>query len=64
MSRIPLIIAWITAGAWTAATIRTALSPDADLTPIALAFTAALRVVAYKITKGYEKEKEKNDAIR
>ena len=64
MSRISLILAWMTVGIWVAATVRVATSPDADLTPIALAFTAALIVVAYKITKGYEKEKEKNDAIR
>ena len=62
MSRVLLILAWITAGAWTAATIRTALSPDADLTPIALAFTVALVAIAHKITQDYEKEK--NDAIR
>ena len=63
MKRIPLIIAWITAGAWAAATIRTALSPDADLTPIALAFTVALVAVAYKITQDYEKGRD-HDEVR
>ena len=62
MSRISLILAWMTVGIWVAATIRVALSPDADLTPIALAFTAALIVVALKVTQNHEKEK--NDAVR
>lgn len=60
MSRIPLIIAWMTAGAWVAATIRVALSPDSDLTPIALTITVAFIAIAHKITQDYEKEK-KND---
>ena len=60
MSRIPLILAWATVGGWTTTTIRVATSPDADLTPIALAITAVLVVIAHKITQDYEKEK-KND---
>lgn len=56
MSRLALILAWLTVGAWTAATIRVATSPDADLTPIALAITAAFVAVAYKITRHHEKE--------
>ena len=64
MSRIPLILAWLTVGAWTAATVRVATSPDADLTPLALAITATFAVIALKITQHHEKEKEKNDAVR
>ena len=56
MSRIFLILAWMTVGVWVAATVRTALSPDADLTPIALAFTVALVAIAYKVTQYHEKK--------
>ena len=63
MSRISLILAWMTVGIWVAATIRVALSPDADLTPIALTFTVALVAVAYKITQDYERGRD-HDAIR
>lgn len=56
MSRLLLILAWLAVGGWTAATIRVATSPDADLTPIALAITAVLVAVAYKITRHHEKE--------
>ena len=62
MSRISLILAWMTVGIWVAATVRVATSPDADLTPIALAFTAIFVAVAYKVTQHYEKEK--NDEVR
>lgn len=58
MNRFSLILAWLTVGAWTAATVRVATSPDADLTPIALTITAAFIVVAYKITQGYEKKRQ------
>lgn len=55
MSRLALILAWLTVGAWTAATIRVATSPDADLTPIALAITAAFVAVALWATVRYER---------
>ena len=63
MNRLPLILAWMTAGAWTAATIRTALSPDSDLTLIALAITVAFIAIAHKITQDYEKGRD-NNAVR
>lgn len=56
MSRIFLILTWMTVGIWVSATVRVALSPDADLAPIALAFTVALVAIAYKITQYYEKK--------
>ena len=56
MSRLLLILAWMTVGGWTAATIRVATSPDADLTPLALAITAIFAAIALKITQHYEKE--------
>ena len=62
MSRISLILAWMTVGAWTAATVRVATSPDADLTPITLAITAIFVAVALKVTQNHEKEK--NDEVR
>ena len=55
MSRLLLILAWLTVGAWTAATVRVALSPDADLTPIALAITAVFAAVALWVTVRYER---------
>lgn len=55
MKRIPLILAWLTVGAWTAATVRVALSPDADLTPIALAITAIISALALWVTVRYER---------
>lgn len=55
MSRLLLILAWITVGGWTAATTRVATSPDADLTPIALAITAAFIAVALWVTVRYER---------
>ena len=55
MSRLLLILAWLTVGAWTAATIRVATSPDADLTPIALAITAIFAAVALWVTVRYER---------
>lgn len=62
MSRLLLNLAWATVGGWTAATVRVATSPDADLTPIALAITAVFVALALKITQHHEKEK--NDAVR
>ena len=62
MSRISLILAWMTVGIWVAATVRVATSPDADLTPLALAITAVFVAVALKVTQNHEKEK--NDAVR
>ena len=62
MNRLLLILVWMTAGAWATATIRVALSPDSDLTPIALTITLAFIAIAHKITRDYEKEK--NDAVR
>lgn len=56
MNRISLILAWVTVGAWTAATVRVATSPDADLTPIALAVTVIFVAIALKITQNYERE--------
>ena len=56
MNRLALILAWLTVGAWTAATIRVATSPDAGLTPIALAITAVFAAIALKITQHHEKE--------
>ena len=56
MKRLPMILAWLTVGAWIGATVRVATSPDADLTPLALAITAAFVAVAYKITRHHEKE--------
>ena len=56
MNRFLLILAWMTVGIWVATTVRVALSPDADLTPIALAFTVISVVVAYKITQYCERE--------
>ena len=56
MSRLLLILAWLTVGAWTAATVRVATSPDADLTPIALAFTAVFVAIALKVTQHHERE--------
>ena len=55
MNRLLLILAWLTVGAWTAATIRVATSPDADLTPIALAITAIFGAVALWVTVRYER---------
>ena len=55
MSRIPLILAWVTVGIWIAATIRVATSPDADLTPIALAITAVFAALALWATLRYER---------
>ena len=54
MKRIPLILAWITVGVLIAATVRVATSPEAPLTPIALAFTVALVAIAHKITQDYD----------
>ena len=55
MSRLLLILAWLTVGAWTAAIIRVATSPDAGLTPIALAITAVFAAVALWVTVRYER---------
>ena len=55
MSRLLLILAWLTVGAWTAATVRVATSPDADLTPIALAITATFIAVALCATVRHER---------
>ena len=55
MSRLLLILAWLTVGAWTAATVRVATSPDADLTPIALAITAIFVAFALWVTVRYER---------
>ena len=55
MSRLLLILAWLTVGAWTVATVRVATSPDADLTPIALAITAIFVAVALWATARYER---------
>ena len=55
MSRLLLILAWMTVGAWTAATVRVATSPDADLTPIALAITAVFAAIALWVTVRYER---------
>ena len=63
MSRISLILAWMTVGAWTAATVRVATSPDADLTPLALAITAVFAAIAHKITQDYERGRD-HDAVR
>lgn len=56
MNRFLLILAWLTVGAWTAATVRVATSPDADLTPIAIAITAIFVAIALKVTQNYERE--------
>lgn len=55
MSRLLLILAWLTVGGWITTTVRVATSPDADLTPIALAITAALVAVALWVTVRYER---------
>ena len=55
MSRLLLILAWLTVGAWTAATVRVATSPDAGLTPIALAITAIISALALWVTIRYER---------
>lgn len=55
MSRLSLILAWMTAGACAAATVRVALSPDSDLTPIALVVTVAFIAIAHKVTQDYER---------
>ena len=59
MNRLLLILAWLTVGAWTAATVRVATSPDADLTPIALAITTILLLVTLEVTRRYNKEKDR-----
>ena len=55
MNRTLMILAWLTVGAWTAATVRVATSPDADLTPIALAVTAIFAALALWATVRYER---------
>ena len=59
MSRLIMILLWATFGAWTAATVRVALSPDADLTPIALVITIILLLVTLEVTRRYDKEKDR-----
>ena len=54
-----MILGWLTTGAWTATTIRVATSPDADLTPIALAITTILLLVTLEVTRRYDKEKDR-----
>ena len=53
--RLIMILLWTTFGGWTATTIRVATSPDADLTPIALAITAVLGALALWATFRYER---------
>ena len=53
--RLIMILLWATFGGWTAATVRVALSPDADLTPIALAITAVFAALALWATVRYER---------
>ena len=55
MSRLRLILVWMTVGAWIAMTVRVATSPHADLTPIAFAITLALIAIAHKVTRDYER---------
>ena len=54
-----MILGWMTFGGWVAATIRVATSPDADLTPIALAITVVIGVTALEVTRRYDKEKDR-----
>ena len=53
--RLIMILLWATFGGWTAATVRVATSPDADLTPIALAITAIFGALALWATVRYER---------
>ena len=55
MNRLIMILLWVTFGGWTTATIRVATSPDADLTPIALAITAVFGALALWATFRYER---------
>ena len=55
MNRLIMILLWVTFGGWTTATIRVATSPDADLTPIALAITAVFGALALWATLRYER---------
>ena len=50
-----MILGWMTFGGWTAATVRVATSPDADLTPIALAVTIIIGLLALWATILYER---------
>ena len=61
MNRLLLILAWGTTGVWAGATIRTALSADADLTPIPLALTIIFGLIAIKTTR---KEEDRNVATQ
>lgn len=53
--KLLMILGWATFGVWTAATIRVATSPDADLTPIALAITVIIGALALWATVRYER---------
>lgn len=53
--RLIMILLWATFGGWTAATVRVATSPDADLTPIALTITAIFAALALWATLRYER---------
>ena len=55
MNRFIMILLWATFGGWTVATIRVATSPDADLTPIALAVTVLIGALALWATVRYER---------
>lgn len=55
MNRLLMILGWMTVGVWTAATIRVATSPDADLTPVSLVITAIFVAVALWVTVRYER---------
>lgn len=57
--RTLMILGWLTTGAWTAATIRVATSPDADLTPTALVITTILLLVTLEVTRRYDKDKDR-----
>lgn len=51
MNRFLMILAWLTAGAWAGATIRTALSADSDLTLVPLVLAIFFVLIAIKVTR-------------